>query len=68
MPHSPGPYTSDELEALWDRWYNNPDPDVARLTSREIGRLFETIWEAEGMEPRRKPAPPPSLASQESTE
>jgi hypothetical protein len=22
------PYTNDELDALWDRWYHCPDSDV----------------------------------------
>lgn len=55
------PYTSDELDSLWNRWANNPDPD---LTIDEIDRLFETIWH---MEMEGKPAltPPPPLAPPE---
>jgi hypothetical protein len=36
--------TRDEVDALWERWYRDPDPDRPRLREYEIVDLFATIW------------------------
>jgi hypothetical protein len=41
MPTIDEPLSAVEVDALWDRYYNDPNPDH-QPTSEEIMRLFET--------------------------
>ena len=43
-PIAERPLTNDEIDLLWERWYHDPDPESARLTTEEIARLFLTCW------------------------